>query len=178
MKIRAFLNAFAIVLALSGCVAEQQNIVPAVVPPAQKKDSAHRTNLKIIGAVEPVYILPMQASFAARVDTGAGVSSIDATNIKEFERDGEKWVSFEVQNRKTGEKNVFEKPLVRNAKIKRAHIDEHRQVVNLDVRFGGQTFNANFTLVNRKDFNYQVLIGRNILNGRAVVDPTRSMTLK
>lgn len=164
---------------LVGCaVRQKEKIVPAVVPPAQKTDMSYKTKLKIIGGVEPIYILPLKSSFVARVDTGAGVSSIDAKNIKEFERDGEKWVSFTVFNRKTKEKHFFEKPLVRNARIRRAHIGERRKVVNLDVIFGGQTLKVDFTLVDREQFDYQVLIGRNIINGRAIVDPTRSMTFR
>ncbi len=179
MKTFVIFALFCAVLVLSGCaLSKKENVVPAVVPPSQKTDTTHKTNLKIIGAVEPIYMLPMKASFAARVDTGAAVSALDATDIKKFERDGEKWVSFKVKNRKTGEENVFEKPLVRQTRIKRVHQKEHRLVVNLDVKFAGQTLKADFTLVDRKDFDYQVLIGRNILNGRAIVDPARSMTLK
>ena len=179
MKTFVIFALFCAVLVLSGCALnKKENVVPAVVPPSQKTDTAHKTNLKIIGAVEPIYILPMKASFAARVDTGAAISSLDATDIKKFERDGEKWISFKVKNRKTGEENVFEKPLVHHTRIKRVHLQERRPVVSLDVKFGGQNLKADFTLIDRKDFDYQVLIGRNILNGRAVVDPSRSMTLK
>ena len=179
MKIFYIFALFCAVLVVSGCALnKKENVVPAVVPPSQKTDTTYKTNLKIIGAVEPIYILPMKASFAARVDTGAAVSSLDATEIKQFERDGEKWVSFKVKNRKTGEEKVFEKPLVRHTRIKRVSLQERRPVVTLNVKFAGQTLKAEFTLIDRKDFDYQVLIGRNILNGRVIVDPARSMTLK
>lgn len=179
MKTFALLVIFATFLILGGCALRQnEKIVPAVVPPAQKTDVSYKTKLKIIGGIEPVYILPIQSSFPARVDTGAGISSLDTEEIKEFERDGEKWVTFKVINRKTKEEHIFEKPLVRNTRIKRAHINERRKVVSLDVSFGGQTFQADFSLVNREKFDYQVLIGRNIINGRAIVDPTRSFTFR
>lgn len=89
-----------------------QVITPAIVPPVeieapQPAPTSH--SLGIIGAVEPVYVLPMKAPFAGRIDTGAETSSIDASDIKTFERDGEKWVSFTIVNRETGEKHRFEK---------------------------------------------------------------------
>ena len=109
--------------------------------------------------------------FYARIDTGAETSSIDAFNIKEFERDGEPWVSFDVKNRKTKEKRTFEKKIVRKTFIKRQQGEnEKRIVVNMEIKIGNQLFTKEFNLGNREKFNYQVLIGRNILSGLAVVD--------
>ena len=60
----------------------------------------------IIGGVESVYIPPFEIPFQARIDTGAATSSIDAQNITPFERDGEKWISFDIVNKKTSQKIV------------------------------------------------------------------------
>lgn len=135
--------------------------------------------LGIIGEVEPVYLKDIDSVFYARIDTGAETSSIDAFNIKEFERDGEPWVSFDVKNRKTKEKRTFEKKIVRKTFIKRQQgEDEKRIVVNMEIKIGNQLFVKEFSLGNRKKFNYQVLIGRNILNGLAVVDVAIKNSLK
>ena len=56
------------------------NITPAIVPPAEIETPKHhkmRHSLGVIGAVEPVYVLPMKAPLAARIDIGAETSSID-----------------------------------------------------------------------------------------------------
>ena len=127
--------------------------------------------LGIIGQSEPVYLKDMKTAFPARIDTGAETSSIDASNIKEFERDGESWVAFDVENRITKEKKRFEKKIARRTTIKRQQGgDEKRLVVNMEIKMGDQLFTKEFTLGNRKKFEYQVLIGRNILNGLAIVD--------
>ncbi len=127
--------------------------------------------LGIIGEVEPTYLRDMESVFPARIDTGAETSSIDAQNVKEFERDGESWVSFDIENRATKEKKSFEKKIVRKTTIKRQQGgDEKRVTVNIEIKMGNQYFNKEFTLANREKFEYQVLIGRNILNGLAVVD--------
>ena len=44
--------------------------------------------------------------------------------------------------------------------------------------FGGEEFTSEFTLAKRDYFEYQALIGRNILSGRAIVDTSLSHTLK
>lgn len=147
-------------------------IVPAVEAP---KSSLHRMN--IIGEVEPIYFPPMKTPFAARIDTGAEQSAIDADNIKYFERDGEKWVSFSLINRESGESHRFEKEIDRHVNIKRIHMTEKRPMVTMDVKFGKETFTASFSLAKRDKFEYQALVGRNILTGRAIVDTSVSNTL-
>lgn len=134
--------------------------------------------LGIIGAVEPIYLKDMNSVFYARVDTGATTSSLDATEITRFERDGEDWVSFVVTNAQTKETKKFEKKVARKISIKRqSGNNESRVSVNMEIKFGNQQLVKEFTLVHREDFNYQVLIGRNILNGLAIVDVATSNTL-
>lgn len=168
-----------VMLILAGCQnANKPAIVPAIVPAAQKTTEVKKMPLNIIGAVEPIYILPMKSAFEARIDTGAATSSLDVDEMNEFERDGEKWVSFKVKNRRSGEVHTFEKPILKSVKIKRIDDKEDRVKVYMPVSFGGQKFVSEFTLANREKFEYQVLIGRNILSGRAIVDTSLSHTLK
>ena len=162
-----------ITIFISAC---QQTPKPAIVPAVETpKSNLHRMN--IIGEVEPIYFPPMKTPFAARIDTGAEQSALDADNIKYFERDGEKWVSFSITNRESGETHRFEKEIDRHINIKRIHLTERRPMVTMDVKFGKETFTANFSLAQRDKFEYQALIGRNILTGRAIVDTSISNTL-
>ena len=164
---------------LAACSTAEKNVVPGIVPnTAQPTKVITVRPSNVIGAVERIYFLPMKSPFLARVDTGATTSSIDAINIKRFERDGQRWVSFTLQNRETKEKMDFEKPLSRRVKITRVGEEEHRVTVNMDVKMGNETFNAEFTLNEREDFEYQGLIGRNSLSGRAIVDVSIEKTLK
>lgn len=132
----------------------------------------------IIGGVERLYIEDDKTPFHARIDTGAEISSIDAVNITPFERDGEKWVSFEIVNRASGKRVKLEKPLKRKTVIKRTSQREQRYVVKLKVRMGKNSITAEFSLNDRSKFDYQVLIGRNIINGRYLVDTSISNTLR
>lgn len=169
------------------CSACHQDVRPMIVPgieikpkvveqPKPKPEVTH--SLGIIGANEPVYFLPMKAPFMARIDTGAETSSIDADNITPFERDGEKWVSFDLVNRDANETHHFEKKIHKQIKIRRIEESEDRLVVTMDVKMGGEIIKTQFTLAKRDKFNYQALIGRNILTGRAIVDTSLSNTLR
>ena len=158
---------------------KNQVITPAIVPPVEisAPKTAPNHSLGVIGAVEPVYILPMKSPFMARIDTGAETSSIDVSEKRIFERDGEKWVSFVLINRDSGEKHRFEKQVDRVTSIKRINQHEKRIIVNFDIKFGNEIINAKFSLADRTKFDYQALIGRNILTGRAVVDTSLENTL-
>lgn len=150
-------------LFLSSCIAPTHQ--DAKVIPVNKTNT-----LDVIGKLEPIYILPINVPFEARIDTGAQTSSIDAQNIKSFERDGEKWVSFEIVNDTSLEKHHFEKKIKRRTLITRTHKDEKRFVVEMDVKFANKIFQQEFSLNDREKFEYQVLIGRNILKGNFIVD--------
>ena len=120
----------------------------------------------------------MKAPFLSRIDTGAETSSVDVANLKNFERDGEKWISFDLINRESGETHTFEKKIHRQQKVKRIEGTEERVTVMMSIKFGGEIINAQFSLAERERFRYQGLIGRNILTGRAIVDTSISNTLK
>lgn len=134
--------------------------------------------LGVIGEIEPVYVLPLEDAFSARIDTGATTSSIDAANIVEFERDGKSWVCFDVIHRETRKTYSYKKRMVKNIKIVRGSENEERYVVKMDIKIGNQVLSRNFTLTDRSKFKFQVLIGRNVLSGLAVVDVNQKNTLE
>lgn len=169
-------------LLLVSCAQEREAVVPGIVPSSAKETvkpkAVQARPANVIGAVEKIYLPPMKSAFLSRIDTGATTSSLDADSIRTFERDGKSWVSFTVKNRATGETYTFEKPRVKKIRVKRILEDEHRPMVEMDVKMGGETFKANFTIAERENFEYQTLVGRNILSGRAIVDVSVSNTLK
>lgn len=155
---------------------------PLVCPPVKKEQTLAQKvkesySLGIIGEVEPVRFPPMKGALLARIDTGAAGSSVYAQNVQAFEREGKKWVSFDIVNSKTGEKHHFEKRLYKQITIKRQLENEGRYVVMMMLRIGKEKLNIPFSLSDRGRFDYPVLIGRNVIKGRAIVDPSLSRTL-
>jgi len=145
-----------------------------VVEPEVKPVVEPTTDLRVIGEVEPVTLVKSGLTLPARIDTGATTSSLDATEIKRFERDGKKWVRFTVTDRRSGEKKEMECRLSRTVKIKR-HGEEslERPVVKVKTLMGEVELVREFSLTDRGEFTYQILIGRNFLQGEFVVDVNR-----
>ena len=167
-----------LILCVSACQSKQV-IVPAVVHNVNTTQEVvvEKAHLPIIGEVEPIYFLPMKSPFYARIDTGATISSLDSKDVEFFERDGEKWVAFKLVNRKSGEEHVFEKKIESSYRVRRIGDDEYRKAVKMDIKMGGEVFSALFTIADRSTFDYQGLIGRNILTGRFIIDTSTSYTL-
>ena len=116
----------------------------------------------------------------ARVDSGAATSSLHAFNIVPFQRDGELWISFEVhplQNDRSvvvrQEAPVLEQRSVRNT----SGISENRYVIREELVLGEQRWPIELTLTNRDAMGYRMLLGREAMVGRVLVDPEGSHQL-
>ncbi len=57
--------------------------------------------------------------------------------------------------------------------FKNKNTKERRYVVKMRFKIGNQELIKNFSLANRDRFEYQVLIGRNVIYGNAVVDVSK-----
>jgi len=109
-----------------------------------------------------------------RVDSGAKTSSIHAFDIKKFERDGVEWVSFNVhplQRDKTTTKQC-EHVLVDRRHIKSSTGEKQkRYVIRTQMQMGGLVVDVDLTLANRDSMGFRMLLGREAMNGRVVIDP-------
>ena len=119
---------------------------------------------EIIGAIEWLYRDPPGRHFRARVDSG--------------ERDGDDWVRFTFQHDSADESVRFELPIKRTVLIRQVSSDTpmRRFVVELDIRLGQQLQTTEFTLTDRSNMTYPVLLGRAFLMDLYVVDVSRSFT--
>ncbi|WP_461482741.1 ATP-dependent zinc protease family protein, partial [Porticoccus sp.] len=136
-------------------------------------------NLPIIGEVENVAVDPPGVTLEARIDTGAASSSMHAENIQMVERDGSRYVRFSVLNPETNELMEVERKLHRKVLIKQQTGEyERRYVVKLWLSLGGIKEQVDVTLTDRSDFEYPLLVGRNLLTDTAIVDVSRKHTLK
>lgn len=125
------------------------------------------------GEDEYVYIKEADATIDARIDTGAAVSSISATDITEFERQGKKWYRFTID---ANDHNiVVEAPFVRTSTIRQASKETttERVVVSLTIKVGEYSTQSEFTLTDRSRMQYPLLIGRTLIQDIAVVDVSR-----
>lgn len=138
--------------------------------------------LKVYGYLEPVAVFNDQYGGVAKLDTGADNCSLGIVDIQEFERDGKRWVKFEIDKRLSkGRKGdgVVERKVERVTTIKRhGSKPQERFVVRLDMHIGEVHQEVEFNLTNRSHYDYPILVGRNYLNGHILVDSAKSKTLK
>ncbi len=132
------------------------------------------THAKLIaGWLEKVTVVATGQIVKAKLDTGAKTSSIHATDVVEIERDGVRWVRFALppMGGPKSETIVVERPVVRFVRIKdHTNPSARRPIVELEICFDGRRRRVHFSLVDRSNFNYPVLLGRRFLAGVAVVD--------
>ncbi len=116
----------------------------------------------------------------ARVDSGAKTSALHAFNIQAFRRGDAPWVSFEVhplqQNRKVTircETPIHDRRIVKSTN----GASEKRYVIQTPVRLGDQVWDIELTLANRDSMGFRMLLGREAMTGRILVDPAAGLNL-
>ncbi|MEE2825376.1 MAG: RimK/LysX family protein, partial [Planctomycetota bacterium] len=113
----------------------------------------------------------------AKVDTGAKSSCIHAFDVEIVNGDQGSLVSFKIAPRqRTDELLVHvEAPLLEYRQIRSSTGHKtNRPVIRTAIRLAGQRFDIDLTLVDRSEMGFRMLLGRDALRGRFVVDPSRS----
>lgn len=133
---------------------------------------------KIIGWREWLVLPELGIDFVkAKVDTGARSSALHAFKIDRFERDGQPWVRFKVHpvQRNTKETVSCEAPIhdERTVRSSVGH-EQHRIVIRPEVEVLGERYAIDLTLTNRDAMGFRMLLGREAVRGRFLVDPGRS----
>ena len=111
----------------------------------------------------------------AKVDTGAYTSSLNATDAKTFEQDGQQMVSFKTTSHH-GQVIVCEAPLVVTKKIRSSTGQrQNRLIIKTSVSLpGGFEWEVLFSLADRSVMKCPLLLGRRALSGYFVVDTQAS----
>ena len=129
----------------------------------------------IAGWIEKISLVEQPLTIKAKLDTGAKTSSIHAINVEQFKNNDERWVRFDLLLKDENDKQHtihMETPKARRVRIKNTDGDhDRRAVVELEICFDGRKHVTEFTLANRAEYIYDVLLGREFLQGIAVIDP-------
>ncbi|MGB0414222.1 MAG: ATP-dependent zinc protease [Coraliomargarita sp.] len=142
------------------------------------QSDAAEEQILIVGETEYIYIKDSGYAYDSRIDTGATTCSIHAEEITPFERDGESWVKFKLVNFNNKERIELERRIARVAQIKRHGFDsQERYVVKLTVVIDNKEAKVEFSLADRTNYTYPLLVGRNLLRGQAIVDVNQSYML-
>jgi len=129
---------------------------------------------RVLGWVERAVVMPVGATVKVKLDSGALTSSMHARDIEVREREGQPWVEFqlELEDTASGEQvlQAMALPVERFVVVRGAGGEDRRPVVQLDLCIGDQVYTEQFSLRDRGNMLYPVLIGRRTLRELGLVD--------
>ncbi|HQE33428.1 30S ribosomal protein S6--L-glutamate ligase [Flavobacterium alvei] len=116
----------------------------------------------------------------ARVDSGAKTSALHAINIAPFKKESQNWVKFDINPIQNNVKTVIhcEAPLVDKRIVKSSSgFREERYVIQTNLEIGNSKWVIEMTLTNRDSMGFRMLLGREAMSGRVMVDPEQQYLL-
>ena len=116
----------------------------------------------------------------ARIDSGAKTSSIHAFNISVYRKNDVDWVSFEVHPVQRNDEILIrcDCPIVDKRDVKSSSgTSETRYVISTPISLGDNIWDVELTLSDRDAMGYRMLLGREAMNGRLVIDPSMKCVL-
>lgn len=135
----------------------------------------------IVGSEEWVKLPKMNIpAIKVRVDSGAKTSSLHAVNIEPFIKDGEHWVRYDVYPLQANGKTLVhcESPIIDKRIVKSSSgSKESRYVIKTLIHVSTDVWEIELTLTNRDSMGFRMLLGREAMVGRILVDPESSFLL-
>ncbi len=116
----------------------------------------------------------------ARVDSGAKTSALHAINITPFVKNEENWIRFDINPIQNNLKTVIhcEAKLIDKRIVKSSSgFREQRYVIQSKIEIGSEDWNIEMTLTNRDSMGFRMLLGREAMSGRILVDPEEKYLL-
>ena len=135
---------------------------------------------EVLGWVERIQVGTLDVTPAAKLDSGAKTSSIDAEIIRTFQENDQEYIVFRVSfDEDEGGEQIFEAPITRWVRIKRKGGEKdyiRRPVVEMTFCIGGDRIKEEVNLSDREHFTYPILIGRNMLKDNILIDSSKTFT--
>lgn len=150
--------------------------LPAGGALAEASEDSDKSDPETLGFVEWLVMNDTSVRLKARLDTGAKTSSLHAVNVEGFKKGEEEWVKFQLplgdHEDQPSEGDIehedvvleFERPVHRTVLIKRkSAASQRRYVVKMDFCIAGTMHETQFSLTDRGNFKYPVLLGRRFM---------------
>ena len=116
----------------------------------------------------------------SRVDSGAKTSALHAINIAPFIKDDSNWVKFDINPIQNNTKTIIqcEARLIDKRVVKSSSgFREQRYVIQTILEIGNSKWPIEMTLTNRDSMGFRMLLGREAMSGRVLVDPEQKYLL-
>jgi hypothetical protein len=134
-------------------------------------------NKIIIGRLEAIDLPEIGIeNLEVRVDTGAKTSSLHVDNITKLIVDGIHSVTFDLHPDAHNVNRIVTctTPISDIRKIKSSNgTSEQRYVIETTIKLGNESWVIEITLTDRSDMSYLMLLGREAIGKRFLVDPSQ-----
>jgi ribosomal protein S6--L-glutamate ligase len=151
-----------------------------IIKVKKKNTAAIKSAMKKIGWREWCALPDLQIPIVkAKIDTGARTSALHAFNIKPLIERGAPHVEFHVNplQRNRAINITCIAPIVdQRAVTNSGGISQQRYVIMTNLKFGDQQWEIELTLTNRDAMGFRMLLGREALRRRVLIDPASSFT--
>ncbi|MGR6034966.1 MAG: ATP-dependent zinc protease family protein [Candidatus Nitrosoglobus sp.] len=153
------------------------SLILGISAPAQGKKKP------VLGWIELAELVGWGAVTKVKMDTGALISSLHATDVEYFQREGAEWVRFKVEvedqrGKRKKEKEahlIFERPIYSFVKVMSSNgISNRRPSVLMKLCLGDEIYEEQFTLNDRSELTYPILLGRRSIEHLGLIDVTRT----
>jgi len=118
----------------------------------------------VIGTVEEVVLFPWGEKLPARIDTGAGMTSLDVRDLTIKNRVAQFRLPEKYGN------TLISLPVIRYCKVRSADSRGRRPVVEIELCVGSKRMRVQATLNDRSQLEYPLMLGRNVLKQGFIVD--------
>lgn len=139
---------------------------------------AESRNLPLVGWREWVSLPGLGPNrLKAKIDTGARTSALHAFGLEIFQRDDASWARFEIHPMQRNDQiaHVVEYPIAEFRTVRSSNgLLSHRPVIQTLVSLGPFFWATEITLADRDAMGFRMLLGRQSIRDRFLVDPGQS----
>ena len=143
----------------------------------RKRNRSSKHNLSIIGWRETIAFPELNVpGIKAKIDTGARTSALHAFKIEEFEKSDKLMIRFEIHPFQRDKRSLqAEAELLEYRQIKSSNGQtQKRPVIITTAQLGEQQWQIELTLTNRDVMGFRMLLGRQAIRDRFLVNPGKS----
>ena len=136
-----------------------------------------KTKRRVLGWREKVELPDLDcARIEAKIDSGAKSSVLGAEAIKKISLKGRPYVEFCIQRRGNAKATTSVRaPFVGKRRIRSSNgVEEDRFVIETRISLDGKSWKTELTLTDRSAMDFQLLLGRQTLGRKFLVNPSAS----
>ena len=137
--------------------------------------------MRTIGRIEEVSLIDLGFNnLDSKIDSGASTSALHAQNIRRIKEGDKSFVVFRLLDKShpSYEDNDIKLPLYKIKRVKSSNgFTQKRYSIQTRMKLGKKIYRIEFTLTDRKDMKYPILLGTKFLKKTFLIDVSKKYLL-